>query len=211
MFENLAKLTGIGASLAFLLTLVHEAIFFFIIGVDLRLLPYQVGDIVAISALVLPQILGFLFASMLFAIAVFGDRPSVLGIGLVFLMSSLYLWGYWGKVSLLILMPAFALVFSAFRPVPLSVYVKRLSDNFLQIGLLVVLWVVLRSMADASSALYANGFVHIQSDLDPNGVHIIRVIGKGLIVRDSGGQFSFVQGENFETFPLTRNPFEWKS
>ena len=205
MFENLTKIVGIGAALAFLLALAHECVFLFLIGVDVRVVPYEVGDVVTRSALMLPSILGFLLVMVIFSATLHGRVSKwYFALGLVTLLI-LYSAGYYGKL-LLILLGSLVTLLIPLLSVPLQDYYKQIQDNLPLIAFLTIWLVITNAIGDAALALTSDHFSKAKIESDPNDVYLIRSISRGFIVRNSSNDFHFVDRDSLKYFSLMSAP-----
>jgi hypothetical protein len=204
MFENLAKAIGLGASVAFLLALTHESIFMFTLGIDMRVIPYEVGDIVSLSALMLPSILGFLIAIVVFSVLIEGRLSRRMHLVVLVSTLCLFISGYYGQILLIFLVAAALFSFLKFPMAPEAV-LSRLIENTPLILVLSVWLTITHAFADAVRAIVSDKHSKVMVESLPNQVSLIRAMTKGFVVRDSDGQFHYVEAAEVRTFALTGN------
>jgi hypothetical protein len=203
MFDNLAKLVGLGVSFSFILALAHETIFLFLIGADVRLVPYEISDIVTASALMLPRVLGFFLSIILISTILDGKFSRTVSNIVFVVMLIVYLSGFYGKVAVFVfvILATIPFVVSDF---PWKSFVRSVINSATLIGFLSIWVISVDAIAASLGAQFSNNFPLVESDLDPNGVFIIRSLSRGFILRDSSSNFLFADRDRIAAFPITR-------
>lgn len=202
MFENLTKALGIGASFAFLLALAHECILMFALGIDMRIVPYEIGDLATLSAIMLPSILGLQLSIVVYALTLDNHLPRWAFFGGMFLWVGLFVAGFGGQV-LLILLTALMIAYLVFQHESIEEITSDLLSYAPSTIAVSVFLIAFHAFADAGRALSSDKLPHAISGSNAERVLVIRSLSKGYIVRDKAGAFSFVGAENFDRIELT--------